>query len=50
MDRIVCLYPLRGFIGMDILGWGVTAGVWTNLSKALKLLLAAWWEGSDRSS
>jgi len=33
---------LGTFAGMDMLGWGVTTGVWTDLSKALKPVSAAY--------
>jgi len=32
----IFIQSLGTFLGLDLLGWGVTTGVWTNLSKALK--------------
>ncbi len=32
----IFILSLGTFAGMDILGWGVTTGVWTDVSKALK--------------
>jgi uncharacterized membrane protein YadS len=38
----IFVLSLGAFVGMDILGWGVTTGVWTDLSKALKPVSAAY--------
>jgi uncharacterized membrane protein YadS len=38
----IFILSLGAFVGMDILGWGVTTGVWTDLSKALKPVSAAY--------
>jgi uncharacterized membrane protein YadS len=38
----IFVLSLGTFAGMDILGWGVTTGVWTDLSKALKPVSAAY--------
>jgi uncharacterized membrane protein YadS len=38
----IFILSLGTFVGKDILGWGVTTGVWTNLSKALKPFSAAY--------
>jgi uncharacterized membrane protein YadS len=32
----IFVQSLGTFLGLDLLGWGVTTGVWTHLSKALK--------------
>ncbi len=32
----IFVQSLGTFLGLDLLGWGVTTGIWTNLSKALK--------------
>ncbi len=38
----IFILSLGTFAGMDVLGWGVTTGVWTDLSKALKPMSAAY--------
>jgi len=38
----IFVVSLGAFVGMDILGWGVTTGVWTDISKALKPVSAAY--------
>lgn len=38
----IFILSLGTFAGKDILGWGVTTGVWTDLSKALKPFSAAY--------
>ncbi len=38
----IFLLSLGAFAGMDILGWGVTTSVWTDLSKALKPMSAGY--------
>jgi uncharacterized membrane protein YadS len=38
----IFVLSLGAFAGMDILGWGVTTGVWTDPSKALKPFSAAY--------
>lgn len=41
----IFVVSLGAFIGTDVLNWGVTTVVWTDLSKALKPLSAAWLGG-----
>ena len=41
----IFVVSLGAFIGTDVLNWGVTTAVWTDLSKALKPLSAAWLGG-----
>ena len=41
----IFVISLGAFVGTDVLGWGVTTGVWTNVSKALKPISAAWLGG-----
>jgi uncharacterized membrane protein YadS len=41
----IFVVSLGAFIGMDVLNWGVTTAVWTNLSKALKPFSATWLGG-----
>ena len=38
----IFVLSLGAFAGKDILGWGVTTGVWTDMSKALKPFSAAY--------
>jgi len=38
----IFVVSLGAFIGADVLKWGVTTGVWTDLSKALKPISASW--------
>jgi uncharacterized membrane protein YadS len=38
----IFVVSLGAFIGMDVLNWGVTTGVWTNVTKALKPISATW--------
>jgi uncharacterized membrane protein YadS len=38
----IFILSLGTFVGMDFLGWGVTTGVWMDLSKALKPVSAAY--------
>ncbi len=39
---LVFVLSLGAFAGLDVLGWGVTTGVWTDPSKALKPVSAAY--------
>ncbi|MDA8100802.1 MAG: putative sulfate exporter family transporter [Nitrospiraceae bacterium] len=41
----IFVVSLGAFAGTDILNWGVTTGVWTDISKALKPISAAWLGG-----
>src|SRR5512147_3280565 len=41
----IFIVSLGAFIGMDVLNWGVTTGVWTDISKALKPISATWLGG-----
>ncbi len=38
----IFVVSLGAFVGLDLLGWGVTTGVWTDISKALKPVSAAY--------
>ncbi len=38
----IFVLSLGTFVGLDLLGWGVTTGVWTSLPKALKPVSAAY--------
>src|SRR5512135_2112544 len=38
----IFVVSLGAFIGADVLKWGVTTGVWTDVTKALKPLSATW--------
>ncbi|HEX9021351.1 MAG TPA: putative sulfate exporter family transporter [Nitrospirota bacterium] len=41
----IFIVSLGAFVGADILNWGVTTGVWTDISKALKPFSAGWLGG-----
>jgi uncharacterized membrane protein YadS len=41
----IFVVSLGAFIGTDVLSWGVTTKVWTDLSKALKPISATWLGG-----
>ncbi len=41
----IFVVSLGAFIGTDVLNWGVTTAVWTNISKALKPMSATWLSG-----
>ncbi|HTF99777.1 MAG TPA: putative sulfate exporter family transporter [Nitrospirota bacterium] len=41
----IFIVSLGSFVGTDVLNWGVTTAVWTDMSKALKPISAAWLGG-----
>ncbi len=41
----IFVVSLGAFVGTDVLKWGVTTGVWTDITKALKPLSATWLSG-----
>jgi uncharacterized membrane protein YadS len=41
----IFVISLGAFVGTDILNWGVTTAVWTDISKALKPMSATWLGG-----
>src|SRR5512143_4280480 len=41
----IFVVSLGAFVGTDVLNWGVTTAVWTNISKALKPISATWLGG-----
>ena len=41
----IFIVSLGAFVGMDVLNWGVTTTVWTDISKALKPISATWLGG-----
>jgi uncharacterized membrane protein YadS len=41
----IFVVSLGAFIGTDVLNWGVTTAVWTDISKALKPISATWLGG-----
>ncbi len=41
----IFVVSLGAFIGTDVLNWGVTTGVWTDVTKALKPFSATWLGG-----
>ncbi len=41
----IFVVSLGAFVGTDVLNWGVTTAVWTNVSKALKPISATWLGG-----
>jgi uncharacterized membrane protein YadS len=41
----IFIVSLGAFVGTDVLNWGVTTAVWTDISKALKPIAATWLGG-----
>ncbi|MHB8844799.1 MAG: putative sulfate exporter family transporter [Nitrospirota bacterium] len=41
----IFIVSLGAFVGADVLKWGVTTGVWTDITKALKPISATWLGG-----
>src|SRR5512135_1918170 len=41
----IFIVSLGAFVGVDTLSWGVTTGVWMDISKALKPFSATWLGG-----
>jgi uncharacterized membrane protein YadS len=41
----IFVVSLGAFVGTDVLKWGVTTGVWTDITKALKPISATWLGG-----
>ena len=41
----IFIVSLGAFVGTDVLNWGVTTTVWTDISKALKPISATWLGG-----
>ncbi len=41
----IFVVSLGAFVGTDVLKWGVTTGVWTDITKALKPISATWLSG-----